>query len=249
MSKQLRYRGGFYSVNNTLYDMEIWQEDYTGPVTDIAFCETPVEIEWSETDKLEPVQSSRTTLTLFSDTDRQFVDLYIIKAGSIRMDIYRNKALYWSGTLDPELYEEPFSYKSGYGVTLTFSDMAILDRLKWNLSGFIDIKSLFNYCLSQSGIKYAGIEEHISTRLNSYSTENLLTEVSVQTENFYDEDGEPMTIREVLDETLRSFALRLVQKAGKVIIYDLNGIYTEFKPKEIKWEQEDAVLGVDKVYN
>lgn len=249
MSKQLRFKGGFRSVNDTLYDMEIWQEDYKGASTHVAFCDTPIEIEWADTDKLEPVQSSRATVTLFSDTDRQFVDLYTIKAGSIRIDIYRNKTRYWSGTLDPELYEEPFSYQSGYGVTLTFSDLAILERLKWNRSGFMSLKELFDYCLSQSGIKHLGIEEYVSTQQKAYSNDNLLTEVSVQTENFYDEEGEPMSIREVLDETLRPFALHLVQKAGKVIIYDLNALHAEPGAKEIEWQGADAVLGVDKVYN
>lgn len=236
-------------MNNTLYDMEIWQEDYTGAITNVAFCDAPIEIEWADTDKLEPVQSSRATITLFSDTDRQFVNLYSIKAGSIRMDIYRDKALYWSGTLDPELYEEPFSYKSGYGVTLTFSDLAILERLKWNRSGFMTLKAVVDYCLLQSGIKHLGIEQHVSTQLNAYNTDNLLTEVSVQTENFYDEEGEPMSIREVLDETLRCFALRLIQKAGKVVVYDLNALSIKPDPKTIEWQGADAVLGVDKVYN
>ncbi len=61
------------------------------------FCEEPLEIEWTETDKLEPVLSSNATLQLYSDGDRQFIDLYTIEAGSVRMDVYRNGELYWSG--------------------------------------------------------------------------------------------------------------------------------------------------------
>lgn len=249
MSKKLRYEGGFYSVSKVLYDIQIWQEGYEGKPSAIAFCSAPLDIEWPERDKLEPIQSGHATLQLYSDTDRQFIDLYTIKAGTIRMDVYRNKALYWSGTLDPELYEEPFSYKEGYGVTLTFSDMAILDRLKWNRSGFMSMKALITYSMLQCDTQYTVIEEHVSTKLSQYSTANLLTEVSVQTENFYDEDGEPLTMREALEETLRPFTLRLIQKNGKIIIYDLNDIYTSLKPENLHWETDDATLGVDKVYN
>lgn len=37
MSMQLRYKGGFYSISQILYDVEIWQEGYSGQVQDIAF--------------------------------------------------------------------------------------------------------------------------------------------------------------------------------------------------------------------
>ncbi|MCD8271051.1 MAG: hypothetical protein LUD46_23305 [Parabacteroides sp.] len=171
MSMQLRYKGGFYSVNQTLYELEIWQEGYLGRVENIAFCEVPLDIEWKKTDKLEPVQSSNATLQLYSDRDRQFVDLYTVKAGSIRLDVYRNNSLYWSGTLDPKLYEEPFAYKTDYGVTLTFADMAILDRLNWNKTGFMTLREIIRDTLDQSGIQYNLIEEHISTKLSQYSTE------------------------------------------------------------------------------
>lgn len=251
MNMKLRYRGGFYSVNQTLYDIEIWQDEYEGPVQDIAFCSTPLDIEWPETDKLEPVQSSRATLQLYSDSDRQFVDLYTVRAGSVRLDVYRGKVLYWSGTLDPELYEEPFAHLTDYGVTLTFADMAILDRLNWSRTGFMTLREIIHEILFQSGIKYKSIQGHISTKINFFSTENLLDGISVNTANFFDEDGEPMTLREVLDEALRPFALRLIQKEGQVFIYDLNELHTNnsFIPETIHWTSDDAALSIDKVYN
>ena len=72
MSMGLRYKGGFHSIGQTLYEVEIYEEGYLGSVFGIAFCEEPLEIEWPETDKLEPVQSANATLRLYSDNDRQF---------------------------------------------------------------------------------------------------------------------------------------------------------------------------------
>lgn len=255
MSRKLRYSGGFYSRRQTFYEVRILQEGYTGEIEEIAFCDTPLEIEWSSTDKFEPVQSSRATLQLYSDKDRRFVDLYSIRAGNVRMDVYRNGLLYWSGTLDPELYEEPFSYKENYGVTLTFSDLAILDRLKWVRQEkvyFMTVREVLNEILKQSGIDYGGLIEYISTKVvveEQVLSENLLTGVSVETNNFFDEEGEAMTLREVLNEILRPFALRLIQKNGKITVYDLNGIYTALTPEKVSWQSDDAVLGVDKVFN
>ena len=87
MSMNLRYRYGFYSYKDVLYEVDIYQEGFSGEVQQVGYGESPVEIEWQETDKLEPVQSSSATVQLFSDNDRQFVDLYTVKAGSVRLDV------------------------------------------------------------------------------------------------------------------------------------------------------------------
>ena len=248
--KYKRYTGGFNSIGGVAWRAEIWQENASAYVVqEVAFAETPLEIEWTEVDKLEPVQTSKATLQLFSDTDRQFKDLYTIKAGLIRLDVYRSNVLYWSGTLDTELSEEPYSYKDGYAVSVTFSDLSILERLKWSESGFISLSDLVLLMGTQSQINYTVVEEHISTKLNSSSTENLPDAVCFSCSNYYDEDGEAMNLREVLDSTIGVFGLRLMQKAGKLILYDLNDVSTAFTPQQIAWDGVDAVLSSDKVYN
>lgn len=249
MSMGKRYTGGFYSVANTLYRVEIWQEGYGGAATGVAFGESPVTIEWQEVDKLEPVMSSSAKLQLFSDSDRQFVDLYTIKAGSVRMDVYRSGSLYWSGTLDPELYEEPFAYKDGYVVSLSFADFAILDRLNYTLGGFRTLRQLFTHLVESSGFRHNGIFYYIGTRLFNTSSETLIDAIAVQSQNFYDEDGDAMSLREVLDETLRPFALHLVQKGGNIYLYDTDTLLKNKTATAVNWSSDDAVLSVDKVYN
>ena len=249
MALAKRYEGGFISIAGTHYRFEIWQEGWSGGSSDIAVTSDPLTIEWSETDKLEPVQSSNAKLTLYSDDDRQFVDLYTVQAGSIRLDIYREDVLYWSGTLDPELYEEPFAYKTDYGVELTFSDLSMLDRLNWQETGFMTLQQVIETALSLSCIHYSGIVKHISTSGAGSGRGTLLETVSVQCQNLYNEDGEAMSVREVLDEVLRPFSLRLIQKAGNIYIYDLNEIYTAFNTEEIVWDADDSTLSIDKTYN
>lgn len=235
-------------MQGVLYDVKIYQDGYAGEAGQIAFSDTPLTIDWSETDKLEPVHSASATLRLFSDTDRQFLDLYTVKAGAVRMDVYRDGQLYWSGTLDPELYEEPYSYKERYTVELTFSDFAILDRIPWSERGFIAIAEVIRTAIAATGIQTGGTVQHVSTRL-SRADEDLLARIAVSGMNFFDEDDEPMTLRKVLEETLRPFALRIVQKAGRIYVYDLNALYSAFTPAELSWSSDDAILGADAVYN
>lgn len=249
MSMGLRYEGGFRSIAQTLYDVKIFQKGYVGAVTAVAFCDDPLLIEWPEVDKMEPVMSSNATLRLYSDNDRQFIDLYTIEAGSVRMDVYRNGTLYWSGTLDPELYEEPFAYKSDYAVEITFADLAILERVPWERRGFMTLREIINEAVARSGITSGPMVEHISTKMSETGNEKILDALTVNAANFFDEEDEPMSMREVLDETLKPFALRLTQKSGHLYLYDLNAIYGTLTPKPIRWELDDSVLGVDRIYN
>ena len=250
MSMGVKYKGGFYSYKDVLYEIEILQEGYSGSATTVGFTDTPLLIEWDEVDKLEPVMSSSAKLQLFSDSDRQFVSLYTVKAGSIRLDVYREGVFYWSGTLDTELYEEPFAYGDSYGVELTFADFAVLDRLNYNGSGFKSLRTLVTEALNSSSIRYnASYSERISTTKAGSTSGSLLDEVFVQCQNFTDEDGDPYTVREVLDEVLRPFALRLVQKSGKIHVHDLNALYASYTPSAVVWDSDDSTFSVDSVYN
>lgn len=249
MAKGKRYTGGFLSVAGVRYRVEIWQEGYAGNVGELSFpYDTPLTIEWSEVDKLEPVMSSAATLTVISDSDRRFVDLYTTEAGSIRLDVYRENKKYWSGTLDPEIYEEPFSRQDGYDVTLTFSDFAILDRVKFEKGekSFLSMQSILDLCVEKSDVQVDGVEQYVSTTTDKGAM--LLANTCLLAANFFDEEDEAMTLREVLNETLRPFSLRMQQKSGKVYVYDIHSIFGK-DAKAVRWCLDDSTLGVDKTYN
>ena len=130
---------------------------------------------------------------------------------------------------------------------LTFSDFSLLDRMNFSLRGTRSISVLIDNFIAETKINNRGIERYISTTCSSVSGE-MLDNVGISCENFYDEEGVPLTMREVLDEILRPFALRLIQREGKLFIYDFNAVQADFKPEQIRWESDDAVLGVDKTY-
>ena len=164
--KYLRYYSGFYSRDNIPYRIEIWQDaEAAFDPERITLAADPVEIEWAEVDKLEPVHSSSATLNMVSLSDRCFADLYTVAPGTIRLDILRNGALYWSGTLDTELFEEPYSYKDRYITTVTFSDFAVLDRMDWQDRGAKTMSEVLETCLAAAGFNRGVLEKRVSTGL------------------------------------------------------------------------------------
>lgn len=151
-----RYTGTFYTALKIKWTVEIWQKDYSEAAGELSFTATdPLTLQWDEKEVEEPICGSSATLKILSPGNMTYIDLYTITAGNIRMDVMRNDSLYWSGTLDTEFYEEPYSTKKDYEVTLTFTDFGIWERLKYNLNGVQSIDSVLKDAITRSGINFA----------------------------------------------------------------------------------------------
>lgn len=248
-----RYSGSFLSVSGVEWKAMILQEADSefAPVGGLTFVSgSEIEIEWPHKDKEEVVCGSTATVTLLSPGDRTYADLYTIAPGKIKLEVYRDGSLYWAGLLDPEFYEEPYAYGSAYAVTLTFSDFGILERLKYNLTGIRTINEVLRDTLSRSGLPYHSVNsERVSLIVPDLAATPPLDALAVRSENWTDEDGETASLRDVIEGMLQPLGLKMVQKAGTVYVYDINGLHNTYPHSEIAWAGEDQTLGVDKVAN
>ncbi len=245
------YRGHFYSRNNNKWEAVIScdQEAVPQEVGALDFPgEEPLVIEWEENKKEDVICSSSATLILISPGDRTYENLYTIKPGAIRLDIYKNGTKYWSGVLDPEFYEEPYNTMQDYEVSLTFSDFGILDRLKFDMKGYRTIREVLWHALSSGNLNIPVVESLISTTLDG-ETQMTLLDLSVHSDNFYDEEGEAMSYYESIKGILQPLGMKMVQKNGRIWIYDLNGLYEKGGSKTLKWMSDDQVMGTSEVYN
>ena len=251
--KYLRYMGEFLSVSGVVWRAEILQEADAAfeTVGSLEFdADQPLVIEWGNKSKEEVICGATATLKIISPGDRTYEDLYSIDVGRVRLDVYRNNVLYWSGCIDTEFYEEPYEQLNGYTVSLSFTDLGVLDRLKYDLANMQTLYDVVSYCIGRCGINCGGIDDSlISTSLTPSGSALSLTDIKVRSDNFYDEDGEALTLGEVIEGILQPLALRMIQRAGKVYIYDINGLYTKAAKKQIVWDGSSQTLGVDVVYN
>ena len=251
--KYLRYMGEFLSVSGVVWRAEILQEADAAfeTVGSLEFdADQPLVIEWGNKSKEEVICGATATLKIISPGDRTYEDLYSIDVGRVRLDVYRNNALYWSGCIDTEFYEEPYEQLNGYTVSLSFTDLGVLDRLKYDLANMQTLYDVVSYCIGRCGINCGGIDDSlISTSLTPSGRALSLTDIKVRSDNFYDEDGDAETLKKVIEGILQPLALRMIQRAGKVYIYDINGLYTKAAKKQIVWDGSSQTLGVDVVYN
>lgn len=272
-----RYAGEFAGTDGTLWRVEIHEDSETAfsTVGELSFpYDEPLLIEWEKRAKEEVIQGSSATLKLISPGDRTYVDLYSVKPCAVRLDVYRAGALYWRGTLDTELYEEPYESASGYTVSLTFSDFGVLARKKLYGHEVQSLRSILERALEAAGLADMEIYDgYISSRLvpaasrgsegaagatrseraqaptSSQAEAGLLDELYVSGDNFYDEDGEAITAEEVVEGVLQPLALRMIQCGGLVYVYDLNGLHAGAEKVMLEWAGATQTLGTDRVYN
>ena len=253
MEMHKRYSGSFLSRKGIVWRVDILQMSTTPfeNIGDLDFPgDNPLSISWEEISKEKPIVGSVATLTIISPGDRTYEDLYTVTPGMIRMDVYRENELYWSGVLDPEFYEEPYERADNYDVSLTFTDFGILDRLNFDGKGVLLLSDIVTMVIDNSGIEYKEIDTttYISTKFQSDAILDL-SKISLNADNFYDEENFPSTLREVAEGVLQPLGLRMTQRNGKIWIYDLNGLYEAAQSKAVEWSGANQTLGVDKVIN
>lgn len=251
----IRYRGAFVNQKQQVWRAEIWQNSDIPFTTigDLTFdAESPVEIEWSEKDKHETVQGATCTVNVTSPSDRSFIDLYQVEPGNITLKLYLDDEFYWQGTLDCETYEEPYHATRDYTVTLTFTDFGCLGRLDFSEKGSRSIKWYIERIVALAGLPTDVIQYNYSLQAycdNKWVGNDSLDKLYVESANFYDEDGEPNTLEEVLDGLLQPLALRIIQRNGKILVYDLNSLYTNYSSDAdlIQWDGSEQTLSVDRL--
>lgn len=253
-----RYAGSFVNCKGQTWRVEIWQANNVpfSSVGDLTFdADTPLELEWEEREKYETTCGATLTINIVSPADRTFTDLFQISPGNVMAHVYLDDALFWVGGLDCETYEEPYQSEKDYTVTLTFTDFGHMQRLKYGETGGIkSVRHYIDYCLEQVGLSAVPVEVLTSLEWNdSVLWEEEwkkcdLTKLYVDAANFYDEDGEASTLDEVLNGVLQPIALRIVQRAGKIMVYDLNALRNNPpKVEEITWDATEQTLSVDKL--
>lgn len=255
----LTYYSEFVSRADKTWRIEIYTGTQPTVVHHLSLpADNPLAIEWDETDKLAPVWPSRATLTVESKTDRMFLPLATSAPGSVRLDVLADSGgtwqLYWRGTLDPELYEEPYTRTDGYDVRLTFCDLALLARIPFSPMGRTTWARLVDSLLPLAALElptYNGCKDvKLSANALLYEPEAPveIPQAYICTDNFAAHDGEPpMNCLEVLEQLLRPFNIRLMQWAGTLRLDSLGHLCGQ-ETAQLEWAGTDATLSMDRTY-
>ena len=219
----------------TIDDMEISLEG-----------DEPCIIEWAETDKQDVVQASTCTLRVSNESDRQMVQLMTRRDAVVSVGVDGHH--YWFGHLDDSIYEEPYSFVEGYVTELVFSDFGILSRKPFTLTGKQCVWDIVADCLELVGSFNQLISLVHPKELVGVELEDLY----INADRFRadgDGWGEFTSKREALEEVLRPLGLRIIQKNGRIWVYDIEWMRDHDElHKSVCWKGTDAYLRGSETY-
>lgn len=246
MSYVLAYTTHFRSLDNTLWDIGIYIDGYSGDPEEISLeADEPCVIEWQETGKMDVVQSATCTLRVSNERDRQMVQLMNHTDAAIMVS--RNGKWYWWGYLDDAVYEEPYSFTKGYVTELPFTDFGALNRIPFTLSGKQSVGAIVRDCLNSIGYG-SGATINLYTSLldpdkNQPITLDMLYINADRFANDGDSWGNKTMKRDVLEDVLRPLGLRIMQKNAQIFIYDIEYLrdHSEMQAYPV-WKGTDAYL-------
>jgi hypothetical protein len=233
------YSFSFRDQNNINHSVEIWKDSASvlPPATIIRGDSNPFSVSMPGlSDKFQPVRGTGCQINLVSQTNMQFIGLYTARMQEYQIRHYINSVLNWCGWLDSELYTEPFDDIDGYTVSFSGSDgFALLDRMNYlqaDGSKFTGISTQFDvlkFILEKLNIPLLNTYIYLSTAVTGATTtggQTAFDVTHVMNANFYNEDGEPETLRKVLESILRPYGAFITQANGCLFITDVQQIST-----------------------
>lgn len=264
----IKYYSEFASQKGETWRVEILTTDGTTTPTEITLdADEPLIIEWEDCDKHEPLQGATLTIKAETPTDRGFLPFIAANPLEVIAKVYMGGTLFWQGCLDAENYEEPYQRSNGYVVTITFTDFGQWKRIPFKLNGIMSIRQVIAQCMEAISLPTAALDTLVSIQTskdtdfnhnNQWRDDADLSTICIDTANLYDEDGNPKKMYDAVEAMLQPLALRIIQRNGRITIYDLNALYkaTYIDPADpadpqqptapIEWDSDTQTLNTDK---
>ncbi|MGE5052054.1 MAG: hypothetical protein ACM3KI_11170 [Bacillota bacterium] len=238
MAYQLKYYFYYKPLKATNPNIvEIWQN--TNDVLlaeEITGAEKCFNVELPKIDnKFQVVRGRGCTINMLSETDMKFFNgLYHVDPQEFMIihRLYGEDFPNFLGYLNAEMVTEPYDIDFNYTFSITGNDgFGLMDRfyfLQSDATKYTGIKSKFELLqivFSKIGLDYDEYRIALSTTFNGYSgstSSSILKESYIWCENFYDEDGKPMTLREVVESILAPYGAHIFAEDGHIYIQDIH---------------------------
>lgn len=239
MNYGLIYTIPFATLENIPCVVEIEKEGYSGNVTELTPASSPFTVDIGDEEFLyTPTRFSTAVIRIVGSDYLQ--SLFSTAYQQYRVTFKRNGVVTWCGFIKPELYTQDYTSTvfelelecmSGMS-TLEFIDLAVNNRKK----EFVTFWSLLKKCISAANSQYTAIYiPHVYAQNESsyISGINVLENMLVSEQNFFDEDEKPMKLKEVLENICKLLNWTCVDWKGELYFVDIDhvGEFIKYNPK------------------
>lgn len=249
MSYGLIYTLPFASKDGKVYEVKIEREGYTGKVTELKGQTSPFTVTIdSEEFIYTPTRFSTATMAIFGGDYLQ--DLFSTDYWMHRITLYANGVAVWCGFIKPELYTQDYSSDKFNLEINCYSAMSVLEFVEYKQAGeergFVSLWSLLKKCVEESRGLYTAIYiPHVySVSQSEYNNwNNPLESMMVSEQNFFDEDDNPMSLKEVLEEIMKLMNWTCADWNGELFFIDVDnedGEYYKYTSEMSSYTQVQA---------
>ena len=249
MSYGLIYTIPFAAIDNIPCVVEIEKENYSGEVIELVAGASPFTVDIADEEFLyTPVRFSTATIRVVGSDYLQ--SLFSTAYQQYRVIFKRDGVVTWYGYIKPELYTQNYSSSKFELEIECMSAMSTLEFIDYDVTGsrkeFVSLWSLLQKCIKATSVQYNAVyipyvyakneKEYLS------GGSNILWEMRISEQNFFDEDNKALKLKEVLEEVCKFLHWTCVDWRGELFFVDIdhNGVYHKYNSGLI--EKADAVF-------
>nr|DAO48677.1 MAG TPA: hypothetical protein [Caudoviricetes sp.] len=249
MSYGLVYTLPFASIDGKAYEVKIEREGYAGKTTELKGQTSPFTVTIdSEEFIYTPTRFSTATMAIFGGDYLQ--DLFSTDYRMHRITLYADGVAVWCGFIKPELYTQDYSSDKFNLEINCYSAMSVLEFVEYKQAGeergFVSLWSLLKKCVEESRGLYTAIYiPHVygvsQSEYNNWN--NPLERMMVSEQNFFDEDDNPMSLKEVLEEIMKLMNWTCADWNGELFFIDVDnedGEYYKYTSEMSSYTQIQA---------
>jgi len=237
----IRHQIFYYRKSGGETYINILEKSYTGSVSQLLAADDVLTIDYDgNIDNIyKPTLGSGATIKIVA-TPLSMQHLFTVDAQKYIVRIYNRvenvSYMIWQGFINTDIYNESYSTPSSLRsiVTIHCNDgMSVLEDIPYtqtvggsNYTGFSLIKDVMDDIFSKLEITFTDIISYTNIRYIDSADESInpLEYLAVNNENYYDEDGEAMSCRDVLESIYGGLGLVMSFKGDIIYIIDPVGL-------------------------
>ena len=212
--------------------IEIERANYNGEVTELTGAATPFAITIEDEDFLyTPMRMSTATMSIVGSDYLQ--TLFSTDYRENRVTLLIDGEVKWCGFIEPETYTQDYSKDLFEFEIECDCAMSVLDHIYYKRkdTGFVCLWDIFKECVSESNGRYSHVYvPHVYASSSAQYTEweNPLEKMLISEQNFFDEDGNAMTLYEVLEEIMKLMNWTCTEWNGDIYLVDMDNSSGEY---------------------
>ena len=224
MYKQI-YTIPFKSIEENSYNIVIEKKGYDGTSTELVGASKPFVVEDYTDFIFSPFKLSSATLSIFGGDYLR--DLFTPDPQGVRVKLLKNGNIEWVGFVTNDTYSQDYSNPEFVYEIELVNPISTLKYKKFEsnlkISTFIQlIKDAIEETNSEIKTLY------LSSSYTDSSNNNVYKYIKVLSNNFIDEQDEPMTYYEILEEIAKYLGLTISVKGDSVYFIDYTALGKDF---------------------